>query len=53
MVYASETFGVPPVLVASLTTSIGFASHHSPDHNHHHIMSHISILNFAKCISYA
>ena len=34
MVYASEMLGPPPVLVASLTTSIGFASHHSPDHCH-------------------
>ncbi|KAM0043049.1 hypothetical protein Hdeb2414_s0010g00336701 [Helianthus debilis subsp. tardiflorus] len=30
MVYASETFGAAPVLVASRITSIGFASHHSP-----------------------
>ncbi|GJY15877.1 hypothetical protein Tco_0386299 [Tanacetum coccineum] len=35
MVYASETFGAAPVLVASLITSMGFASHHSPDHYRH------------------
>lgn len=34
MVYVSDTFGAAPVLVASRITSIGFASHHSPDHHH-------------------
>lgn len=33
MVYALDIFGAAPVLVASLMTSIGFASHHSPEHH--------------------
>ncbi|CAN1172896.1 hypothetical protein LINPERPRIM_LOCUS8925 [Linum perenne] len=36
MVYASEMFGAPPLLIASLKTSVGFASHHSPVHHHHY-----------------
>lgn len=30
MVYASEALGAPPVKAASLWTSSGFLSHHSP-----------------------
>lgn len=36
MVYASDTFGAAPVRVASLTTAMGFASHHSPNQQYRH-----------------
>ncbi|OIT03035.1 hypothetical protein A4A49_30707 [Nicotiana attenuata] len=39
MVYASDTLGAAPVLVARLITSTGFASHHSPDQ---HLQTFIS-----------
>jgi hypothetical protein len=53
MVYASDTFGAPPVRVACLTTSMGFASHHSPNNIHRNsslLITYLIIINAIKLL---